>query len=141
MVEKISLEELSRIVVDAAFHIHLEMGGGLLESVYQKVLSAVLEKRGLRVETEVPIVFTYEGMRFQDDLRIDLLVEGALIVELKSVEKIVPVHLKQLTTYLRLSGKSLGLLINFGGATFKENCRRIVNGAIDLTGSTLRINP
>lgn len=140
MTEKISLEALSKIVVDAAFHIHFEMGCGLLESVYQKVLSAVLEKKGLRVETEVPIVFTYDGMQFQDDLRMDLLVEGMLVVELKSVEKIAPVHMKQLTTYLRLSGKSLGLLINFGGATFKENCRRIVNGAVDFTGSTLRIN-
>ena len=136
----LSAEELSAIVVDAAFHIHFEMGCGMLESIYQKVLAAVLRKKGLTVKTEVPVVFEYEGIRFEEDLRIDMIVNETLIVELKSVEQIMPTHCKQLLTYLRLTGKPLGLLINFGGADFKKNCRRILNGKVDFSNSQLRIN-
>ena len=133
-------ENLSVIVVDAAFHIHFTLGCGLLESVYQNVLTAVLRKKGLSVKTETPIIFEYGGIRFDDNLKTDLIVNDKLIVELKSVEQLAPVHHKQLLTYLRLTGKPLGLLINFGGADFKENCRRILNGKLDFSNSQLRIN-
>lgn len=135
-----SVEELSALVVDTAFHIHKELGAGMLESVYQKVLAAVLRKRGLSIETEIPVTFIYDGIKFEEDIRIDLLVNEMLVVELKSVEQLAPVHHKQLLTYLRLTRLPLGLLINFGGATFKEGCRRIVNGKVDTTGSMLRVN-
>ena len=122
-----NLELLASIVVDEAYHIHAELGPGLLESVYQKVLSASLRQRGLSVATEVPVSFAYRGMAFDADLRLDLLVDNALVVELKSTETTLPVHKKQLLTYLRLTGRHLGLLINFGLATFKEGCFRVVN--------------
>ena len=99
----------------------------MLESVYESVLAGALPKRGLRVERQKPVTFEFDGMRFEEGLRLDLLVNGILIVELKSVERLVPVHFKQLLTYLRLLELPLGLLINFGAATFKQGCRRIVN--------------
>jgi iron complex transport system substrate-binding protein len=120
-------EELSAIVVDCAYHLHVDLGPGLLESVYEAVLARLLTERGLRVERQKPIAFEYQGIRFDDGLRVDLLVDNRLIVELKSVETLAPVHGKQLLTYLRLLQLPLGLLINFGAATFKEGCRRIVN--------------
>lgn len=135
-----NVEELTAIVVDAAFHIHKELGPGLLESVYEAVLARALEKRGLRVERQKTVVFEYDGMRFDDGLRVDLLVNGELVVELKSVETLAAVHPKQLLTYLRLLGLPLGLLINFGAATFKEGCRRVVNGPQSFASSRLRVN-
>ncbi len=137
---KLSLEEVAAAVVDAAFHIHDELGPGLLESVYQKVLCAVLRSKGFCVETEVCVRFSYAGIVFDDDLRIDLFVEKKLIVELKSVEKLVPVHSKQLLSYLRLMKRPLGLLINFGSHTFKEGCCRVVNCHVDTVGSSLKIH-
>lgn len=122
-----NLEQLAAIVVDEAYHIHNELGPGLLESVYQKVLATTLCQRGLSVKTEVPVSFSYRGMIFDADLRLDILVNDALVVELKSAETTLPVHRKQLLTYLRLTGRPLGLLINFGLATFKEGCSRVVN--------------
>jgi len=123
----VKLEEIAAIVVDEAYHIHNEFGPGLLESVYQKVLVSALLQRGLSVATEVPVSFGYKGMSFDADLRLDLLVENSLVVELKSSESVQPVHKKQLLTYLRLTHRPLGLLINFGLATFKEGCCRVVN--------------
>jgi GxxExxY protein len=126
----VGLERVAAEVVDAAFHLHRTLGPGLLESVYEAVLAASLGKRGLTVERQKPVVFEYEGMRFEEGLRIDLLVSGSLVVELKSVEKLAPVHPKQVLTYLRLMGLPLGLLINFGAPTFREGCRRVVNGPL-----------
>jgi iron complex transport system substrate-binding protein len=100
----------------------------------------MLERRGLRVERQKTVVFEFDGMHFDEGLRIDLLVEGCLIVELKSVETLAPVHSKQLLTYLRLMKLPVGLLINFGAATFKEGVKRIVNGHTDAASSTLRIH-
>jgi len=137
---ELNVEELTAIVVDAAFHIHKELGPGLLESVYEAVLARALEKRGLRVERQKTVVFEYDGMRFDDGLRVDLLVNGELVVELKSVENLAPVHPKQLLTYLRLLELPLGLLINFGAPTFKEGCRRVVNGPQRFVSSRLRVN-
>ncbi len=134
------IEEIASIVVDEAYHIHREIGPGLLESVYQKVLAASIRNRGLHVEAELPVSFTYHGMSFDSELRVDLLVGGKLIVELKSSEQMAPVYSKQLLTYLRLTHRSLGLLINFGLPFFKDGCVRVVNGTNDFSTSPLRIN-
>ena len=104
-----NVEELSAVVVDAAFHIHRGMGPGLLESVYEMVLARSLEKRGLWVERQKTVTFEYEGIAFNEGLRVDLLVNGLLVVELKSVETLAAVHPKQLLTYLRLLDRPLGL--------------------------------
>ena len=135
-----NVEELSAMVVDAAFHIHKGLGPGLLESVYETVLARSLNKRRLAVERQRVISFEYDGMRFEDGLRVDLLVEGRLIIELKSVENFAPVHAKQVLTYLRLLQLPLGLLINFGAPTFKEGVKRIVNQHNDFASSRLRVN-
>ena len=134
-----NLEELSAIVVDCAYHLHVDLGPGLLESVYEAVLARLLTERGLRVERQKPVTFEYQGIRFDDGLRVDLLIDNRLIVELKSVETLAPVHGKQLLTYLRLLQLPLGLLINFGAATFREGCRRIVNNHQEFTSSRLRL--
>jgi iron complex transport system substrate-binding protein len=126
--------------VDTSFHIHKDLGPGLLESVYEAVLMRALEKRGLRVERQKIISFEYDGMRFEEGLRVDLLVEGQLVIELKSVENLAPVHPKQVLTYLRLMHLPLGLLINFGSATFKEGIQRIVNHHTSFASSRLRVN-
>ena len=135
------VEEVSAIVVDAAFHLHRDLGPGLLESVYEAVLARMLERRGLRVERQKAVAFDFDGMYFDEGLRIDLLVEGCLVVELKSVETLAPVHPKQLLTYLRLLNLPIGLLINFGAATFKEGAKRVVNNHRDFASSRLRVRP
>jgi iron complex transport system substrate-binding protein len=134
------LEEVARIAVDCGFHLHKALGPGLLESVYETVLADALERRGLRAERQKALDFAFEGRLFREGFRIDLLVEGRLIIELKSVERLAPVHAKQLLTYLRLARQPLGLLMNFGAATFKEGLHRVVNGHIDVASSRLRVN-
>ena len=121
------IDDVTGIVVDAAFKIHTGLGPGLLESVYEAVLARELERRGLSVQRQVSVSFEFDGMHFDEGFRVDLLVEGDVVVELKSVEKLAPVHSKQLQTYLRLLNLPVGLLINFGGATLKEGLHRIVN--------------
>jgi GxxExxY protein len=133
-------EEASAIVIDVAFHLHKDVGPSLLESVYEAVLARMLEKRGLRVARQRPVSFDLYGIHFDEGLRVDLLVEDCLVVELKSVEHLAPVHAKQLLTYLRLLKLPLGLLINFGAPTFREGVKRIVNDHRDLTSSRLRVN-
>lgn len=128
-------EELSRIVVDCAYRMHVEIGPGLLESVYE----AVLEK-GLKVSRQQPIPIEVMGLSINEGFRADLIVADLLLIELKSVEKIAPIHAKQVLTYLRLLNLPLGLLINFGAATFKEGCKRIVNGPQNFVSSCLRVN-
>jgi len=120
--------EVAKIVVDAAFKIHTALGPGLLESVYEVVLARELVKRGLRAERQLPVKILYDGVMFDEGFRMDLLVEGVVLVELKSVEQIAPVHKKQLLTYLRLADKRLGLLINFGEELIKNGISRVVNG-------------
>lgn len=136
----IDVEALSGIIVDTAFRIHDGLGPGLLESVYEAVLAKALEKWGLIVERQKAVVFAFDGMRFEEGLRVDLLVNRALVIELKSVETLAPVHYKQLLTYLRLLNLPLGLLINFGAATFKEGCKRVVNRHTNFSTSRLRVN-
>lgn len=133
-------EEVSAIVVDTAYHLHRGLGPGLLESVYEALLAGKLEQRGLRVERQQVVAFDFEGVHFDEGLRLDLIVEGVLVVELKSVERMSPVHSKQLLTYLRLLSLPVGLLINFSAPTFKEGVRRIVNGKVDHRSSRLRVN-
>ena len=114
-------------VVDAAFEIHRDLGPGLFESVYETLLTYELEKRGLSVERQKPIQVVYDGKVFEEGFRADLVVDYCLIVELKSVENVSPVHKKQLLTYLRLTDMRLGLLINFGTALLKDGIHRVVN--------------
>ncbi len=135
-----NIEELSSEVVDAAFHLHKDLGPGLLESVYEVILARSLEGRGLKVERQKTIPIEYAGLRFNEGFRADLLIEGRLLVELKSVEKLTPVHSKQVLTYLRLLDLPLGLLINFGAATVKEGIKRIVNNHREFASSRLRVN-
>ena len=119
--------EIAKEVVDAAFHIHTKLGPGLLESVYETVLAAVLRRRGLHVERQVPVPIRFEDLTFDEGFRADLIVEGKVILELKSVEETAPVHKKQVITYLRLADKRLGLLINFGAPLIKDGITRLVN--------------
>lgn len=123
----IQLDEVTGAIVDAAVRMHMEIGPGLLESVYEAILARALEWRGLSVERQKVIRFEYDGMVFEEGFRADLLVDGRVLVELKSVEQLAPVHSKQLLTYLRLMNLPVGLLINFGAATLKEGLHRIVN--------------
>jgi iron complex transport system substrate-binding protein len=118
-------------IVDAALKIHEALGPGLLESVYQSVLERELDRRGLHVAAQCNVPFQFEGMHFQQGLTVDLLVERAVLVELKSVEKLAPVHFKQVLTYLRLLDYRIGLLINFGGARLKDGLHRIANNYQD----------
>lgn len=120
--------DLARHVVDAAFKIHTTLGPGLLESVYEAVLAHELQRRGLTVQRQAPISIVYDGIRLDEAFRADLIVGDLLIVEIKSTESSPPVHKKQLLTYLRLSGRRLGLLINFGAPLIKDGITRIVNG-------------
>ena len=120
--------EIAKIVVDAAYKVHKEFGPGLLESVYETVLAHEIKKRGLDFERQKSIPIQYEGVFFEEGFRADLVLNDAVIIELKSVEAISPVHKKQLLTYLRLADKRLGLLINFGANLIKDGIFRVVNG-------------
>ena len=120
--------EVAREIVDAAYRIHVELGPGLLESVYETVLASELARRGLSVVRQQAVKVQFNGQVFDEGFRADLVVEELVIVELKSVEQLHPVHKKQVKTYLKLSGKRLGLLINFGSALFKEGVSRVVLG-------------
>lgn len=134
------LDAISGDVVDLALRIHKELGPGLLEQVYETVLAGKLIEKGYAVRRQVPIDIEFEGSRFPAAFKLDILVENQLIVEVKSVERLAPVHAKQVLTYLRLSHQPVGLLINFGGATLKEGLRRIVNDHRPSASSRLRVN-
>ncbi len=119
--------DIARHIVDAAYRIHRTLGPGLLESVYETVLASELEKRGLRTARQPAIPVVYDGTRFEIGFRADLVVEDKVIVEIKSIAEVLPVHQKQLLTYLRLADRRLGLLINFNEALLKDGITRIVN--------------
>lgn len=123
-----SENEISRHVVDAAFHLHRDLGPGLLESVYEVLLARELDRRGLKVERQKPIRFEFDGVKFDEGFRADLMINDLVIVELKSVEELHPSHKKQLKTYLKLANKRLGLLINFGAPLIKDGISRVVLG-------------
>ncbi|GAB5560415.1 MAG: GxxExxY protein [Synoicihabitans sp.] len=120
--------QISRIIVDAAIEVHRVLGGpGLLESVYEEALVHELKTRGLQVERQTAVEITYKDQRLSTPLRLDLLINNSVIVEVKAVETLAPVSRSQLLTYLRLSNKSLGLLINFGEKLVKDGIHRVVN--------------
>jgi len=120
--------EIADRIMDAAFQIHWELGPGLLESVYEVILARKLTDMGLVAERQVPVSIRFQDIVFDEGFRADLIVEHKIIIELKSVERLLPVHSKQLLTYLRLTGCRLGLLINFGENLMKDGFKRIVNG-------------
>ena len=120
------LERVATQIVDAAFKVHTEFGAGLLESVYEKCLAHELTKRGLRVQRQVRVPIVYDGVELDEPLRLDLLVEDSVIVEVKAVEKMHPVFRCQMLTYLKLSGKRLGFMINFNVPLIKNGIERVI---------------
>jgi iron complex transport system substrate-binding protein len=122
------VERIASLAIDCGFRIHDELGPGLLESVYEAVLAQAISRHGLSVERQKPIRIRFDGLIIDEGFRADLLVEGKLLIELKCTERFALVHTKQLLTYLRLMDLPLGLLMNFGTATFREGIKRVVNG-------------
>jgi len=135
-----ALDDITGAVVDVAYRLHTGLGPGLLESVYETVLARDLARQGLYIERQKIVSFDYDGLHFRDGLRIDVLVESTVVVEIKSVEKLLPVHPKQVLTYLRLLRLPVGLLINFGAPTLKEGLRRVVNNLSPSSSPRLRVN-
>ncbi len=119
--------DISGIVLDCALHLHRRLGPGLLESVYEEVLVYELQRQGLYCSRQEPVSLTYDSLRLATAFRADVVVERSVILELKSVEAMLPVHKKQLLTYLRLSGFRLGILINFNVPLLRDGFVRIVN--------------
>jgi len=126
------LNDVTGLIVDAAYHIHEQLGPGLFESVYEVVLADILAAKGLVVQRQLPIAIRFAGKIYDEGFRADLLVENSVIVEIKSIDRLAPVHKKQVLTYLKLSGLRVGLLINFGGERLKGNIERLVHTAPDL---------
>ena len=125
------IEEIASIAIDSGFHLHKELGPGVLESVYEALLAERLRKRGLIVERQKALPIIFDGVALSEGFRVDILVDGQLIIEVKSVERLSPLHSKQLLTYIRLAKQPVGLLMNFGGETFREGLRRVVNGSVE----------
>jgi len=123
--------EIGKIIVDCAVRLHKELGPGLLESVYEVLLANELQQHGLKVERQVPIPIVFHGIQFEEGFRADLVVEGKVIVELKSVEAATRAHKKQVLTHLRLSEMKLGYLLNFGEVLMKDGISRILNGQVE----------
>jgi GxxExxY protein len=123
--------EIAKQILDAAFRVHTKLGPGLFESVYEVIMAYELTKRGLTAERQKPMPIMYDDIRFDQAFRSDIVVNGKVIAELKSVEALLPIHAKQVLTQLRLSGLKLGLLINFGEAHLKNGIKRIINGQLD----------
>jgi iron complex transport system substrate-binding protein len=134
------LDEITGGVVDAAYKLHMGLGPGLLESVYEVVLARDLERRGFAIERQKRVAFEYDGLHFDEGLRIDPLVDARVVVEIKSIERLLPVHPKQVLTYLRLLKLPVGFLINFGAPTLKEGLKRIVNDLDPSASPRLRVN-
>jgi GxxExxY protein len=120
--------EIGSLVVNSAVYLHKNLGSGLLESVYEIVLMKLLSQKGLCVQRQVSVPIEFEGEHFDEGFRVDLFIDGKVIIELKSVEKITPAHKKQLLTYLKLTNTKLGYIINFGTELMKDGITRIVNG-------------
>ncbi len=134
------LDEITGEIVDAADKLHTGLGPGLLESVYETVLARDFKRRGFHVARQKPVSFDYDGLHFDDGLRVDLLIDSRVVVEIKSVERLLPVHPKQVPTNLRFLNLSVGLLINFGAPTLKQGLQRIVNGLEPSASPRLRVN-
>ena len=123
--------EIGTIIVDSAVYMHQKLGPGLLETVYEVILANLLAKKGLSVQRQISIPIDFDGEHFDEAFRADMFVEGKVIIELKSVEKLNPAHKKQLLTYLRLTNTKLGYLLNFGSELMKDGIVRIINGILD----------
>ena len=123
--------EIGKIIVDSAVTLHKELGPGLLETVYEVILAYKLERCGLSVKRQVSIPIEYNGIKFDEGFRADILVENKVLIELKSVESVNRAHKKQVLTYLRLTGHKLGYLLNFGEALMKDGISRVINGNIE----------
>jgi len=123
-------DDIGTVIVDSAVRLHKKLGPGLLESVYEAIFARQLEKRGLSVERQVGVSIEYEGEQFGEAFRADLIIENKVIIELKSVEQIKPVHKKQLLTYLRLTGLKVGYLLNFNTDLMKNGITRVINGTL-----------
>ncbi len=134
------IEHICSLVVDAAFKLHKDIGPGLLESAYETILAAKLEDIGLVVDRQVPIDIQYEQVHLPAAFRVDLLVDKRVIIEIKSVEKTLPVHAKQVITYLRLTNLTHGFVINFGTPMFKDGIKRLLNDRPSSVSSCLRAN-
>ena len=130
------VEMLARKAIERGLFVHRELGPGLLESVYEAVIATGLSREGLRVERQKLVAMQFEGVTYPESFRLDLVVEGALIIEVKSTERNLPVYSKQLLTYLRLTQQPVGLLMNFGYPTFREGLKRVVNGPADFKSVT-----
>lgn len=123
--------EIGDVVVATAIRIHQKMGPGLLESVYESILARQLRKQGLAVQRQVMVPIEFDGETFDEGFRADLIVEDKVILELKSVEQIHPSHKKQVLTYIRLTNRKLGYLLNFGEALMKDGITRVINGTLE----------
>ena len=134
------VEQLARAVIECGMRLHKRLGPGLLESAYEVILCEQLQREGLLVERQKAVSIDFDGIRVADAFRVDLLVNGTLVLEIKSVDRLVPVHSKQLLTYLKLLDLRLGLLMNFGQETLRDGLRRIVNGPSTFVPSRLRAN-
>ena len=134
------VEDVAAIAVDCGLKVHQGLGPGLLESAYEAVLANVIAKRGLSVERQKIIPIYFDDLIVDDGFRADLLIDGKLLIELKSIERLAPVHGKQVLTYLRFLNLPVGLLMNFGAPTFREGLRRIVNQHVNTSASPLRVN-
>jgi GxxExxY protein len=128
-IHRVSAQEVSHAIITAAMKVHSELGPGLLESAYQACLQHELQQAGFQSAVQVGLPVVYRGVRLEIGYRMDLVVEGLVIVEVKSVDAISPIHQAQIISYLKLSGKSLGLLINFNVVHLKDGIRRFVNGS------------
>ena len=122
--------EIGDIIIESAIYIHKQLGPGLLESVYEVILTKVLMKKGLSVQRQVSIPIEFEGELFDESFRADLIVEGKVMIELKSVESLHPSHKKQLLTYMKLAKMKLGYLLNFGESLMKNGIVRMINGTL-----------
>ena len=129
------IDQISGDVLDAAIRLHKDLGPGLLESVYETLLAAQISRMGYEVVQQYPVPLDYDGFHFPAAYKIDLLVDGRLLIEIKSVDQLHASHAKQLLTYLRIFKQPVGLLINFGGATLKEGFRRLVNDYVPIPAS------
>jgi GxxExxY protein len=136
----VEIEALAASAIDCGLKVHQKLGPGLLESAYETVLAHKLVERGLAVQTQISVPIVVDGLIIDPGFRADIVVEGKLLIEVKSVERLAAVHGKQVLTYLRFMEFPLGLLMNFSGATFREGLRRVVNSHVDTRGSTLGIH-
>jgi iron complex transport system substrate-binding protein len=134
------LDDITGELVDAALEVHRKLGPGLLESVYETVLAHTLERRGLAVARQVVVQVEYGGLVFAEGFRVDIVVEDRVIAEVKSVARLLPVHTKQILTYLRLMDLRVGFVLNFGGATMREGLKRVVNELCPSASPRLRVN-